>query len=153
MTLHVRNNLKIWEFGNLKMETEVRRPKFLNARHLPRGNYSGRETPLPLRGISPKGQLFWEGNPSAAARHLPQGAIILGGKPLCRCAASPQGAIILGGKPLCRCAASPPRGNYSGRETPLPLRGISPKGEIISYYLVELHSVAEHSPPGGNKRG
>jgi hypothetical protein len=39
----------------------------------PRGNYSGRETPLPLRGISPKGQLFWEGNPSAAARHLPQG--------------------------------------------------------------------------------
>jgi hypothetical protein len=94
----------------------------------PRGNYSGRETPLPLRGISPRG------NYSGRETPLPLRGIS-------------------------------PRGNYSGRETPLPLRGISPKGEIISYYLVELHSVAEHSPPspsrsrfgrarpGGNKRG
>jgi hypothetical protein len=77
-----------------------------------------------------------------------------------------RGAFILGGEPLCRVAASPPRGNYSGRETPLSALLTSPPwGEIISYYLVEIHSVAELFPPspsrsrygrarlGGNKRG
>jgi hypothetical protein len=41
-----------------------------------------------------------------------------------------------------------------GRETPLPLRGISPKGAKILYYLVELHLDAEFFPPfRGNTRG
>ena len=41
-----------------------------------------------------------------------------------------------------------PRGTpVLGRKTPLPLRGISPGGEKILIYLVELHLFAEIFPP------
>ena len=33
-------------------------------------------------------------------------------------------------------------------KTPLPLRGISPKGEKILIHLVESHLRADFSPPG-----
>ena len=48
----------------------------------------------------------------------------------------------------------PQGGFHSANNTPLPLRGISPKGEKILFYLVELHLFAEIFPPlGGNKKG
>ena len=55
---------------------------------------------------------------------------------------------------FCPTRHLPQAASVSGRETPLPQRGISPKGEKILFYLVELHLFAEIFPPlGGNKKG
>jgi hypothetical protein len=56
--------------------------------------------------------------------------------------------------PLCRCAASPPRAIYYEREPPLPLRGISPKGEKNSGIYLNYNKIAGFFPPWGEiKRG